>query len=113
MFKLTADAASLETNYFKWFCVCVIVEGFFCQTTTSEERDLGWGALGQTELVGQGVEKNSFTVDDNAAHYFSQSAHESEEDFARYVSYGSVLSSKKPLCSLSAEQRKGCNVVFE
>ena len=74
---------------------------------------MGWGALGQTELVGQRVEKDSFTVDDNAAHYFSQSAHESEEDFARYVSYGCVLSTKRTLCSLSAEQSKGCNVVFE
>lgn len=52
------------------------VEGFFCQTTTSEERD----------LVGQGVEKDPLLIDDSAGHYLSRSSQESEEDITRCVS---------------------------
>ena len=61
----------------KLVCVFSLVEGFFCQTTTSEERD----------LVGQGIEDDSFLVDDTAGHYFSLSSQESEEDTARYIYY--------------------------
>ena len=67
------------------FCVCSLVEGFFCQTTTSEERDLKWGVAGPSEMVGKRVEEDSFQVDDSPGHYFSFSSQESEEDIARYV----------------------------
>ena len=64
-----------------WFCniyvvsVLSLVEGFFCQTTTSEERD----------LAGQGREEDSFLIDHTAPQFFSHSSQESEEDNERYV----------------------------
>ena len=74
---------SVGVNYFEgiWyahhgpFLVKSLAEGFFCQTTTSEERD----------LVGKGAEKDSFLLDDSAGHYLSRSSQESEEDITRYV----------------------------
>lgn len=59
-----------------FFC-CDLAEGFFCQTTTSEERD----------LVSQGVEKDPFLLDDSFDHYLSRSSQESEEDITRYVHF--------------------------
>ncbi|XP_078369524.1 uncharacterized protein LOC144653411 isoform X2 [Oculina patagonica] len=50
------------------------VEGFFCQTTTSEERD----------LAGRPIEEDTFVVDDTAGHFLSFSSQESDEDNARY-----------------------------
>lgn len=58
-----------------WFSLWSLVEGFFCQTTTSEERD----------LAGQGREEDSFLIDHTAPQFFSHSSQESEEDNARYV----------------------------
>ena len=52
-----------------------LAEGFFCQTTTSEERDLAI----------QGVEIDPFLLDDSAGHYLSRSSQDSDEDIARYV----------------------------
>lgn len=60
---------------FMLFCVFSLVEGFFCQTTTSEERD----------LAGQPIEEDTFLVDDTAGHFLSFSSQESDEDNARYV----------------------------
>lgn len=60
-----------------FFLVLSLAEGFFCQTTTSEERD----------LVSQRVEKDPFLLDDSVGHYLSRSSQESEEDITRYVNF--------------------------
>lgn len=78
--RLETEEAKLSFVVF-----CFLVEGFFCQTTTSEERDLGLGSLGPTELVVPRVHKESLSLDDSTGHYISQSAHESDEDIARFV----------------------------
>ena len=49
----------------------LVEEGFFCQTTTSEERD----------LLEKGVEETAYLTDDR---YYPMSSHESGEK-SRYV----------------------------
>lgn len=51
--------------------LALVEEGFFCQTTTSEERD----------LLEKGVEEKAYLTDDR---YYSASSHESGEK-SRYV----------------------------
>ena len=46
---------------------------------------MGLRSLGPTELVVPRVHKESLSLDDSTGHYISQSAHESDEDIARFV----------------------------
>ncbi|KAJ7363262.1 hypothetical protein OS493_011544 [Desmophyllum pertusum] len=87
------------------------VEGFFCQTTTSEERDLKWGVAGPSEMVGKRVEEDSFQVDDSPGHYFSFSSQESEEDIASkilmFIQGGSSL-----FDTVLLKQKVGTGMIF-
>ena len=64
--------------------MCSLVEGFFCQTTTSEERDLSRALSGQSEVLDEDVAEKSYLMDDAADRYYSRSSHGSESDTVRY-----------------------------
>lgn len=62
----------------------LVKEGFFCQTTTSEERDLSRALAGQSEVLDEDVAEKSYVGDDVVDRYYSRSSQGSEDDTTRY-----------------------------
>ena len=60
------------------------VDGFFCQTTTSEERDLNWALGGQSEVLGEGAMETSYHMDDAIDRYNSEFSQGDEDEISRY-----------------------------
>lgn len=71
----------------------LVEEGFFCQTTTSEERDFTRAVAGETDVLDEDGE-----IDTSVDHYYSMSSQESEEDTFRYATVAFVAGILLSLC---------------
>lgn len=67
-----------------WPEILPSVDGFFCQTTTSEERDLNWALGGQSEVLSEGAMETSYHMDDAIDRYNSEFSQGDEDEISRF-----------------------------
>jgi len=68
-----------------WYVFSLVEEGFFCQTTTSEERDFKRALVGQSEDLDEGLERDSYLMEDTVDQCYPLSPHETEDETSRYA----------------------------